>query len=166
MKDSNYNPIESLFKLWESTTKPIIQTMENKVVVEYESVYVPAKSDPTDVGYDLTCVQTEEIAPFETKLIDLEIRMAIPQNYWIMVVPRSSTGTKTPLILRNSVGVIDPKYRGNIKACVLNLSPNPFIINAEQRLFQAILLPRIDVEFKEGITSLEDRGGGFGSTGL
>ena len=30
--------------------------------------------------------------------------------------PRSSTGTKTPLRLANSVGIIDSGYRGNIKA--------------------------------------------------
>jgi dUTP pyrophosphatase len=37
--------------------------------------------------------------------------------------PRSSTGKKTPLRLSNSVGIIDPEYRGELMALVDNITP-------------------------------------------
>ena len=39
---------------------------------------------------------------------------------------RSSTGSKTPLRLSNSVGIIDSGYRGNIKACFDNINNSDF----------------------------------------
>ena len=42
-----------------------------------------------------------------------------PCGYYLY--PRSSTGSKTPLRLSNSIGVIDSGYRGNLIACFDNI---------------------------------------------
>jgi dUTP pyrophosphatase len=102
--------------------------------------------------------------------------------------PRSSTGSKTPLRLSNSVGVIDAGYRGNIMACFDNIDPEErgeggkgglrlyYSVKANDRVVQicaANLIYPIAVEIVSAVESLEfdvecvnARGvGGFGSTG-
>ena len=93
-------------------------------------------------------------------------------NVGYYLYPRSSTGTKTPLRLSNSVGIIDSGYRGNITAVFDNLRSTPFIIEKYQRLVQ-ICPPNLSFPFcvtlvaTIGELSGETiRGsGGFGSTG-
>ena len=43
----------------------------------------------------------------------------VPTSFYLY--PRSSTGSKTPLRLSNSVGIIDSGYRGNLLAIVDNV---------------------------------------------
>lgn len=103
-----------------------------------------------------------------------------------MLIPRSSTGKKTPLRLSNSVGLIDKGYRGNLKACVDNVHnvveyeevepDNPektqedyYTIDQYTRLFQLVSFTgeSIKVELVNKLDDLSEttRGeGGFGST--
>ena len=93
-------------------------------------------------------------------------------NVGYYLYPRSSTGTKTPLRLSNSVGIIDSGYRGNITAVFDNISGMPFTIEKYQRLVQ-ICPPNLSFPFI--VTLVENVGelsgetlrgsGGFGSTG-
>lgn len=93
-------------------------------------------------------------------------------NVGYYLYPRSSTGTKTPLRLSNSVGIIDSGYRGNIIAVFDNISASPFVIEKYQRLVQ-ICPPNLSFPFCVTLVSSIDelsgetlRGsGGFGSTG-
>jgi dUTP pyrophosphatase len=100
----------------------------------------------------------------------------IPCGFYLY--PRSSTGSKTPLRLANSVGVIDAGYRGNIIACFDNIDPtgDSYQAKANDRLVQICasnLIYPIAVEIVSAIESLDNdikcvnaRGsGGFGSTG-
>ena len=96
-----------------------------------------------------------------------------PVSYYMY--PRSSTGTKTPLRLANSVGIIDSGYRGNIIAAFNSWgSDTDMIYEVEkyQRLVQ-ICPPDIShpmcvqlVDDIESIGITERGNGGFGSTGL
>lgn len=93
--------------------------------------------------------------------------------------PRSSMGSKTPLRLSNSVGVMDSGYRGDVIACVDNISNDSYSIKNGDRLVQIcspnIVYPTIVniVNSKSDLDDLEvgknivnKRGtGGFGSTG-
>jgi len=85
--------------------------------------------------------------------------------------PRSSTGTKTPLRLANSVGIIDSGYRGHIIAVFDNWKEENYYIEPYQRMAQLcppnltypIYVQMVDSEEELGRTR---RGaGGFGSTG-
>jgi len=102
--------------------------------------------------------------------------LVMPCGFYLY--PRSSTGSKTPLRLSNSVGVIDAGYRGNIIACFDNIDPsgNCYQVNAGDRLVQICasnLIYPISVEIVSALENLElDRNcinargtGGFGSTG-
>jgi hypothetical protein len=50
----------------------------------------------------------------ETLVIKTGLSVEIPNGYFMSIVPRSSTGIKTPLRLANSVGIIDSDYRGEL----------------------------------------------------
>jgi dUTP pyrophosphatase len=129
-----------------------------------------------DAGFNLICPADLEIEGLGMGKIDLGVRGSMtfiteykemPVGYFLY--PRSSTGTKTPLRLANSVGVIDAGYRGNYIAAFDNIRAAGFKVEKGQKLVQ-ICAPNITyplcVEIVEELDLLTIRGvGGFGSTG-
>jgi len=139
-----------------------------------------------DAGFNLICPADVKVAGLSTVKVDLGVRGAMsyicepvpktnstttttstPVGYFLY--PRSSTGTKTPLRLANSVGVIDSGYRGNYIAAFDNVRIESFQIEQAQRLVQ-ICSPNLTyplrVELVEELDMDTVRGeGGFGSTG-
>lgn len=148
---------------------------QNKMVNDYlnnQNLYF-------DAGFDLFCpketiikgLTTEKVNHFVQCSMDrVENGKFIPVSYYLY--PRSSTGTKTPLRLANSVGIIDSGYRGNIIAVFDNWKTNDYVIDKGNRVVQ-ICPPDISYPLAINIVSnLEDLGssqrgtGGFGSTGI
>lgn len=94
----------------------------------------------------------------------------IPTAYYLY--PRSSMGSKTPLRMANSVGIIDAGYRGNLIGVVDNLSDTAYSVNTGDRLMQ-ICAPNLTYPiYATFVSSLSELGetergdGGFGSTGM
>jgi len=87
------------------------------------------------------------------------------QSFWLM--PRSSMGSKTPLRLANSIGLIDKGYRGNLMGCFDNHSDEDYLIKKGDRLLQicAPSLDEISYELVDELDKTERGTGGFGSTG-
>jgi dUTP pyrophosphatase len=84
--------------------------------------------------------------------------------------PRSSTGSKSPLRLANSVGIIDAGYRGDYIAVFDNWRGTDYQVEKFQRLVQ-ICPPNLTypmfVEVVDDLGAATLRGtGGFGSTGF
>ena len=125
-----------------------------------------------DAGFNLICPADVDIEGFGMGKIDLGVRGAmeftgVPVGYFLY--PRSSTGTKTPLRLANSVGVIDSGYRGNYIAAFDNIRAAQFKVEKGHKLVQ-ICAPNITYPLRVELVSELDldtvRGaGGFGSTG-
>ena len=85
-----------------------------------------------------------------------------PSGFWF--VPRSSI-SKTPLIMANSLGIIDSSYRGELLAKVR--ADEDYSANEGDRLFQ-IVAPNfkpIQVKLVESLSETERGEDGFGSTG-
>jgi dUTP pyrophosphatase len=141
-----------------------------------ESVYGTTsapKQYKDDIGIDLYVPENIFVGPFETKFINLGIRAEYQGSdnvyYGYQLYPRSSI-SKTKLRLANSVGIIDPNYRGYLIAAVDNISDTTQYINKGDRLFQLVFVQLTKPTSVEIITedqlSSTDRGtGGFGSTG-
>lgn len=88
----------------------------------------------------------------------------------LMLLPRSSTGSKTPIRLSNSIGVIDSGYRGPLIACVDCVKKQEVVISKHQRMFQVVSFSGrpIYVELvnhHRELGTTERDTGGFGSTG-
>jgi len=97
-----------------------------------ENVIIPAKGTAF-IDFKIKCEVREYPVSFEDDKF-------INKSYFLF--PRSSIA-KTPLRLANSIGLIDAKYRGNIKAAIDNISENDFHIKKGSRLFQ-IVLPELE----------------------
>ena len=80
-----------------------------------------------DAGLDLYCPRSKNITAGTTSNkinlgINCELMDEFGNNLPYLLMPRSSTGSKTPLRMSNSLGLIDAGYRGPICACVDNVS--------------------------------------------
>lgn len=63
--------------------------------------------------FDLAASEDVKLREGEVKVIPLGIRMKLPEGYFGLVVPRSSTCLKYGIMMANSVGIIDPDYCGD-----------------------------------------------------
>jgi len=141
-----------------------------------ESVYGSTsqpKQYKDDIGIDLYFPEDMTVEPFETKFINLGIRAEFQGSdskyYGYQLYPRSSI-SKTKLRLANSVGIIDPNYRGYLMVAVDNISDKPQHIKKGDRLFQLVFVQlmkptNIEIIDEEQLSSTERGSGGFGSTG-
>jgi dUTP pyrophosphatase len=128
-----------------------------------------------DSGFDLfTPVDVVVPAGAISFKIDLEIQCEAftdknkTNNVSYYLYPRSSMGSKTPLRLSNSVGIIDAGYRGNIMAMVDNISQEDFRIDGGSRMFQLCspILSPVSFQLSDELSETTRGSGGFGSTGF
>ena len=117
--------------------------------------------------YDLVVLNAHPCATLD-HLIQCE--MVDSNNHLVSfsyyLYPRSSI-SKTPLLMANSVGIIDAGYRGNIMAKLRNLdSSSPYLIKSGEKLFQICVpdLKAINVEVVSDLSATKRGVGGFGST--
>lgn len=131
-----------------------------------EGVRLPQRKTLGSCGYDIHC-PTDLVVYHQPTTIDLGILMEpgdIPDGYFAMLVPRSSTGSKDGLHLRNSVGIIDSSYTmDTIKATLYVDSDTPKIFFKNDRILQMVIVPYGIVASE--IPPTEERKGGYGSTG-
>ena len=130
---------------------------------------IPKKGHETDAGIDLTAMSVEQKRP-DIFFFDTGISIQVSTGYYVEVVPRSSI-IKTDFMLANSVGIIDPDYRGRIFLPFRYIGKSDGFQAAEELLQQRIaqmLVRKLEACRIEVVDSLEEtvRGaGGFGSTG-
>lgn len=127
-----------------------------------------------DSGLDLFIIKDIVVGPHNTVPVDLGIQARNRSvnwfgrykyhSYWLM--PRSSI-SKTPLIMHNSIGLIDRDYVGNIKFAVYNTSNEPFTLKKGERFVQLVNadLSSINLILTQETWNTSRGAGGFGSTG-
>jgi dUTP pyrophosphatase len=96
-----------------------MSNVELNVVLAHPDAVAPSYSREGDAALDMVAVSREYVIKPEKEVTYLEydtgIKMAIPEGYVGLVFCRSSNSDKD-LSLCNAVGVIDPNYRGTVKA--------------------------------------------------
>lgn len=137
------------------------------------------RNDPfPNAGFDLFTPETQVISynndTFQGTLVDLQVKCEMKDeedglSIAYKLYPRSSL-SNTPLMLSNSVGIIDSGYRGFIKASFRNLSIKEYTIEENSRYVQIChpsLKPFIVrmLEHEEELSTTARGIGGFGSTG-
>ncbi len=108
------------------------------------------------------------LAPLERLLVPTGLCIALPDGYEAQVRPRSGLAYKNGVTVLNAPGTIDADYRGEVKALLVNLSKESFVIQRGMRIAQLIIAPVTQGEWAE-THALDDTaraGGGFGSTGV
>ena len=125
---------------------------------------IPNYAKKGDAGIDLVATTTISNGYFIEYGTDLA--MEIPEGYVGYIFPRSSI-SKTDHYLRNSVGVIDSGYRGEIKIRMSILELGRKQYKNGDKIAQLIImkLPWVDIEEVEELSETDRGEGGFGSTG-
>lgn len=158
-----------------------------------EDAKVPVYARLGDAGLDIYSTEDIEVLPGETKLVHTGLKVAIPRGYELQVRPKSGISLKTKLRVANTPGTIDSGYRDEVCVIIENVDPpikditydfdkngkiiitsiahgSPYTIEKGQKIAQFVLNEVVVANFNT-VTSIsevegEDRGGGFGSTGL
>lgn len=169
--------------------------LNQKVIIPTELINdakLPKYAHEGDGAMDIYALDDYTINPGETKLIPTGIKMAIPQGYGILVQPRSGLSLKSKLRIANTPGLIDSGYRDEIGVIVENVEPpfkdidydfdnegnikinsilhgQSYTISKGER-FAQIRLVQIPTALLQPVKNVkeigEDRGGGFGSSGM
>lgn len=129
---------------------------------------VPTYAHDTDAAADLYAMDEAVLLPHSLgNKIRTGIKIQLPEGWLALILPRSSMGTKTPLRLSNSVGLIDSGYRGELGVLYDNISDNAYTINAGDRIAQLLVMPSYRFQAKVvDILADSDRGEtGFGDSG-
>lgn len=132
----------------------------------YDRIPLPKRGTVGSAGYDFVTPFEFELKPGETITLPTGIRVILPQNKVLLLVPRSGLGFKNGMSLANTIGVIDSDYAysdneghiamkfvGGFKEC---------IVSKFERVMQGIILT---YDITDDDETKEIRNGGFGSTG-
>lgn len=109
-----------------------------------------------------------KIRSFERVLFNTGLTVAdMKEDIELQVRPRSGISLKRGLILANTIGTIDPDYRGIIGVILYNSTPYLIKIEKGERIAQIVpkKVYRPFISFTNTITETERGEGGFGSTG-
>ena len=136
-----------------------------------EGISVPEYQTPGAAAVDLRAALDE---PFclkagGTALIPTGISIECEPGITALVFPRSGLAIKHGISLSNCVGVIDSDYRGEVKVGLKNDGTSDFVINNGDRIAQMVVAKVEYCNFVEtdNVKAIgEDRGGGFGSSGV
>jgi len=136
--------------------------LEIKIKKLNPNAIIPKYAHLGDAGMDVIAVSKKET----DKFIEYGTGLAfeIPDNYVMLIFPRSSV-TNKDLMLKNSVGVLDSVYRGELILRFNKFGNENYKIG--ERIGQIIIIPYPNIKFEE-VEELSEtsRGdGGFGSTG-
>lgn len=180
----SYNSIADI----QGVTKRVIQV---PIELTSEGAKIPQYANLGDGAVDLYAPEDFTIGPGETKIIPVDIKVALPYGYAFLIHPRSGLSAKTKLRVANSVGLVDSQYKGVIGVILENVEPRikdisyefddkgrPVITSiehgqsysiskgerfAQMRLVEVPSASFFQVDSVDGIGN--DRGGGFGSSG-
>lgn len=122
-------------------------------------------------AFDLHPLITEgeviRVEPHSQKIIPTGLAFAVPNGFELRISPRSGQSAKEQISIRNSPGIIDSDYRGEIMVIFVNNKDTVHIITKDQRICQVKLSKAYIAGFEE-VDELDEteRGEGrFGSTG-
>lgn len=134
----------------------------------YSKLKKPHRATAMSAGYDFYSPFDFHLEPGMTIKIPTGIRAKMPEDYVLMIYPRSGLGFKYRLQLNNTVGVIDSDYynalnEGHIMIKITNDSNEgkALDIKAGEAFAQGIFMQYGIVEDDD---AKDIRVGGFGST--
>ncbi len=131
---------------------------------------MPLRATPSSAGWDIySANENAVIIPTgEIRLIPTGIAVSPERrDIGLFIFPRSGLSAKFGITLTNSIGVIDPDYRGEIMLSLINHGKEDFTVEPNMRLAQLIAFPVLTQEWVETDTldDTERSTGGFGSSG-
>lgn len=138
-------------------------------IVNQSSFPLPQYQTPGSAGMDLRANISESVflEPLERHLIPTGLFIELPLGMEAQIRPRSGLALKHGITVLNSPGTVDSDYRGEIKVLLVNLSNEPFEIQAGERMAQLVVAKHETIQWEpvQQLTDSERGAGGYGSTG-
>ena len=131
----------------------------------YEDIKIPKRATKCSAGYDLFAPEPITLKPRETVTVATGLRVLMPDDWCLLILPRSGLGFKYKLRLNNTVGVIDADYsnsenEGHIFVRMTNESDKTLEITKGTAFAQGIFVKYLLTE-DDDVTN--ERNGGLGS---
>ena len=137
------------------------------IKVKYHTDIEPLQQIDIGDAIDVRAAEDVDLKMFEYAQIPLGFSCQLPDGYFAILSPRSSTYKKYGIIMVNSIGVIDSSYCSDSDQWampVISLKADIHIPKGE-RIGQFFILPKMpNVEFETVATLGNKARGGFGST--
>ena len=132
----------------------------------YDGIKLPRRATAKSAGYDFFAPTKLTIAPNQTITVPTGVRALMPDDWCLMIFPRSGLGFKYKLRLNNTVGIIDADYsdsdnEGHIFIRMTNESDKLLEIEQGTAFAQGIFVQYLLTEDDDTTTA---RNGGLGST--
>lgn len=168
--DSNDAEIEGLTDLaLELAEEPA--TLRVKSLRPGRLGYIPVVPYAGDAGLDLAFTPEDGMSvplrPGQLVMAQTGIALAIPEGYAGLVLPRSGLG-KIGIRPRNTPGLIDSGYRGEVIVLLENAGSSNHAIAPGDRIAQLVIVPVLTptVEIVAELDETERGEQGFGSSGV
>jgi dUTP pyrophosphatase len=134
-----------------------------------DTATLPSRAHEDDAAFDLYADETLQLAPGARAAVPTGIALALPPGSCGLVLPRSGLALRHGITVLNAPGLIDPGYRGEVMAILLNPDPHEaFQIARGDRIAQLLVIKTgaARLLLTEGELETTARGaGGLGSTG-
>lgn len=136
---------------------------------EHLTFPMPQRSTKFSAGYDIALIEDTLIPAGEVVYGKTGIKAFMKDNEVLKIYPRSSLAKKYHLTLGNNVGIVDKDYYnnpdndGHIMINLRNFGTEDVMLNKGERVAQAIFEIYLTSPYEERV--INERGGGFGSTG-
>ena len=141
--------------------------MQVKIFRVEKDLPLPQYKTSGSAGFDLCTREEVEILPGEMARIPSNLIVQMPENWTLLILPRSSTFAKFGLTFPHSIGLIDSDFCGEkdeILIQVLNAGATPARVPRGTAIAQGLFLQTEKAQFVETQTVNADSRGGFGST--
>ncbi|XBQ16909.1 MAG: dUTP diphosphatase [Oceanicaulis sp.] len=142
-----------------------------KTLPHFDGLDLPRYETAGAAGLDLRAALPDAepmtLEPGKWALVPTGLSIALPDGFEAQIRPRSGLAFKHGITCLNTPGTIDADYRGEIKIMLINLGPEPFVIERGERIAQMVIaqVSRIDWKPVESLDDTDRGQGGFGSTG-
>ncbi len=131
---------------------------------------LPKYGTEHSAGMDLEAAINVPVSlkPGERAVVPTGVSIALPEGYEAQIRPRSGLAAKNGITVLNTPGTIDADYRGEIKAILINLGTEPFVIERGMRIAQMVIAAynRVEWQTVETLDTTARGEAGFGSTGI
>lgn len=133
-----------------------------------KTLSLPEYQTKNSCAFDFISRETTIIGPHALGFVPGNVIIKVPENYSLLILPRSSLFRKKSLLIPNAPGLIDCDYCGpndEIKIQVLNFGNKSVTVERGERIAQGLFVRSEQGIWNEIKSPEGDSRGGFGSTG-
>lgn len=143
--------------------------LEFKIKKVRPGAIVPTYQTAHSAGADMyACIDKPiTLKPMERAAIPTGLSIEIPPGYEFQIRSRSGLAIKHGIAMANGIGTIDADFRGEMHVLLINLGSEPFVVEPNMRIAQAIVAKYEHINWVETdyLSKTERGSGGLGSTG-